>query len=309
MQFDQIYKSIPDLIYQRSIPLYKQDMLVFLINSYPYFSLQNLFKGLLKSMTIHQLFHIEAAHPSWHICLTEALKKMDPLYLESLYNTTNWLPGHQKIFNAFSLPLNQTNYILFGESPYPRDSSANGYAFWDAAVHQLWSDTGLSKPVNRATSLRNMIKMLLIAEGQLTPNDTTQEAIAKLDKTNLVTTNEEFFNNFISHGFLLLNATPVLRSGQVQKDARAWQHFIKHVLHFIFENRPKAELILFGNIANSINNLIVHPETKRFYAEHPYNISFVTNQKVIEFFQPFHLLYKGKDKENLLYLDKKDKVI
>ncbi len=260
-------------------------------------------------MTLHQLFNIEAADPSWHSCLKQALEKMDPLYLDSLYNTTNWLPGHYKIFNAFSLPFHQTHYVLFGESPYPRQDSANGYAFWDAAVNELWSDTGLSKPVNRATSLRNIIKMLLIAEGGLNPDETTQEAIAKIDKNDLVTTNEEFFNNFLSHGFLLLNATPVLRSGQVQKDARAWQIFIKHILNFIFEERPHTQLILLGNIANAIEKVITHPETRRFYAEHPYNISFITNPTVIHFFRPFHLLHKEKYKENLLYLHKKDKVI
>jgi uracil-DNA glycosylase len=241
-------------------------------------------------MTTTQLFNIEAADPSWHVCLTQALEKMDSSYLESLYKTTDWLPGHQKIFNAFSLPLNQTNYILFGESPYPRQASANGYAFWDAAVNQLWSETGLSKPVNRATSLRNIIKMLLIAEGKLNPNETTQTAIAKLNKNTLVETNADLFNNFLSHGFLLLNTTPVLRANQVQKDARAWHPFITNVLNYVIEKRPQVQLLLLGNIANSIEKLITHHETKRLYAEHPYNISFMHNLKIIDFFHPLHLL-------------------
>lgn len=244
-------------------------------------------------MTTRQLFNIEAADPSWHICIKQALEKMDPKYLESLYNTTDWLPGHHKIFNAFSLPLNQTHYVLFGESPYPRPVSANGYAFWDAAVNQLWSDTGLSKSVNRATSLRNIIKMLLIAEDKLTPNDTSQPAIAKLHKNDLIKTNQELFNNFISHGFLLLNATPVLRPGQVQKDAKAWRPFIKDVLQYIFEHKPDVQLILLGNIANAIEKLISHKEIRRFYAEHPYNISFIQNPKIIDFFKPLRLLKKS----------------
>lgn len=244
-------------------------------------------------MTIHQLFNIQAADSSWHDCLTQALKKMNPDYLESLYKTTDWLPGHHKIFNAFSQPVDQTNYVLFGESPYPRQTSANGYAFWDAAVDQLWSDTGLSKPVNRATSLRNILKMLLVAEGELQPAQTSQAAIAKLSKQKLIKTNNELFNNFLSHGFLLLNATPVLRANQVRQDAREWQPFISHVLLFIVEKRPEVELILLGNIANSIEKLISHHETRRFYAEHPYNLSFITNPKVIQFFQPLRLLCKN----------------
>jgi len=241
-------------------------------------------------MSQRQLFNIESADPSWHAYLKQALEKMNPDYLESLYNTTNWLPGHHTIFSAFSLPIHQTNYVLFGESPYPRKASANGYAFWDAAVDQLWSETGLSKPVNRATSLRNILKMLLIADGKLTPNETTQGAIAKLNKQELIKTNNELFDNFLSRGFLLLNATPVLQANQVRKDAREWHPFITHILNCIIEQRPQIQLILLGNIANAIEKLIPHPETRRLYAEHPYNISFINNPKILQFFEPLRLL-------------------
>lgn len=244
-------------------------------------------------ITTSQSFYIEVADPSWHPCLKQALEQMDPDYLHALYNTTNWLPGHHKIFNAFSLPLNKTNYVLFGESPYPRSDSANGYAFWDAAVHQLWSESGLNKSVNRATSFRNIIKMLLVAEGLLDPNETTQSAILKLNKSTLVKTNEELFNNFLSHGFLLLNTTLVLREGFVKKDARAWQAFIKYIVHFICQKQPHVQLILLGNIANSVDKLIPNEEVPRIYAEHPYNISFIQNKKMIQFFHPFHLLCKN----------------
>jgi uracil-DNA glycosylase len=241
-------------------------------------------------MTRRQLFNLEAADASWHECLEQALAKIDPAYLEKLYCSTDWLPGHHTIFNAFSLPVSKTNYVLFGESPYPRAASANGYAFWDAAVNQLWSDTGLSKTVNRATSLRNIIKMLLIAEGKLPPQQTSQSDIAQVDKQSLVKTNQELFQNLLRHGFLLLNATPVLQPEQVKQDARAWQPFVNHVLNFLFQKHPNVQLILLGNIANTIDKLVDHFEVKRLYAEHPYNISFIQNTEVIQFFQPLHLL-------------------
>lgn len=157
------------------------------------------------------------AHLSWLPVLQKALMAMDPIYLRDLFTQTDWLPGPEKIFNAFSLPLNQVNYILMGESPYPRARSANGFAFWDASVQDLWTMTGMSKPVNRATSLRNMIKMLLIGENLLQPNATSQEHIAALDKSTLVQTNDEFFQNFLHHGFLLLNATLVLKKNNPVK--------------------------------------------------------------------------------------------
>lgn len=241
-------------------------------------------------MRIHNLFNLKAVDPSWQSCLQEALSKMDPSYLQTLSDSDQWLPGPDNIFNAFSLPVDKVNFVLFGESPYPRAQSANGYAFWDAAVHQLWSATGLSKEVNRATSLRNIIKTLLVSEGMLRPYQTSQEDIANIDKKNLVQTNKEFFGNFLNHGFLLLNATPVLQINQVRKDANSWHPFIKHVLNFLFKARPNVKLILLGNIANTIDKLIEDPGIEKLYAEHPYNISFIHNDKMLDFFKPLNLL-------------------
>ncbi len=70
-------------------------------------------------MSQHQLFNIEAADPSWHACLKQALGKMDPNYLESLYITTDWLPGHHNIFNAFSLPFHHWFDIAHKRKYFP----------------------------------------------------------------------------------------------------------------------------------------------------------------------------------------------
>jgi uracil-DNA glycosylase len=240
-------------------------------------------------MTTHP-FSLDTVHHSWLNCLQKALSQLDPLYLKSLSHSKQWLPGPQKIFSAFSLPLNQVKYVLFGESPYPRIASANGYAFWDASVKELWSANGMSKTVNRATSLRNLLKMLLIAEGLLDPKNTGQEAIAKIDKPALVQTNQTFFSHLLQEGFLLLNATPVLQSGPPQKDARAWVPFMRNLLTCLLHERPATTLILFGRIASNIEALLPRSHTKKIYAEHPYNLTFITNPVVLNFFRPFHLL-------------------
>jgi len=236
-------------------------------------------------------FHFNRVDPSWRECLQRGLSQIDPPYLEKLSHSHDWLPGPDHLFNAFSLPLHQVNYVLFGESPYPRRDSANGYAFWDAAVTDLWSTTGLNKKVNRATSLRNIIKMLLIAEGLLDPQHTRQEDIARLQKSHLVQTNAAFFTNFLSHGFLLLNASLVLQATPPQYDARAWYPFINQLLDCLLENRPNTTFILLGRIASALDQFIRHhPQIKILSAEHPYNLSFITNHEVIKFFQPLHLL-------------------
>lgn len=246
-------------------------------------------------MTSHSTFNLNHTHPTWRLHIDDALKKMDQCYLQQILLKTDWLPGPDKIFNAFSLSFNDTKYILFGESPYPRLTSANGYAFWDQCVAELWSKTGLSKKVNRATSLRNIIKMLLVAESLTDPRCTNQTAIACIDKNKLVQTNQELFTNLIGHGFLLLNASLVFELGKVQEHAKAWQPFIAHILYVLFKENPHLKLLLFGKIANTIDKLVNNHEGEKIVAEHPYNISFITNPKVIEFFKPLHLLRSRKE--------------
>lgn len=238
-------------------------------------------------------FNLAEVHSSWRPCLDKALANLNADYLRELAHSHDWLPGPDRIFNAFSLPLDQVNYVLFGESPYPRRESANGYAFWDAAVHELWSSTGLSKQVNRATSLRNLIKMLLVAESVLDQAYCNQAEIARINKQDYVQTGAALFENLLRHGFLLLNTTLVLQSGPPHKDAKAWQPFMRELLHCLQQARPQATYILFGRVANSIDDLMVSAQVKKLYAEHPYNLSFISNPDVLTFFKPLHLLVRS----------------
>lgn len=235
---------------------------------------------------MHPLLNTTFIHPEWLDILHTALQQVDPNYLHQLQSGSNWLPGIHNLFAAFSQPLSSTQYILLGESPYPRETSANGYAFWDGAVGALWSPTGLSKEVNRATSLRNLIKMLLHARGDLIDN-TSQEAIAKLDKSHYLQTLSQLFAAFMQHGFLLLNASLVYSEGKIPYHARQWRPFMDSLLNQLADVHPTLKLILFGKIAAQV------PEINRFSSlivEHPYNISFITNPKVMAFFKPMDLL-------------------
>ena len=180
-------------------------------------------------------FDFSAVDPSWLSLVQSALSEVSPDYKLSLLQDSNWLPGKDKLFNAFSLPLNQLKVILFGESPYPRAVSANGYAFYDANVSALWSDTGFSKTVNRATSLRNILKMLLLAEGLLHAEDLSQQAIARLDKSKFIQTLPQLFDRLHQHGFLLLNASLVLSQKPVKVDTKAWQPFMSKLLQLIHQ--------------------------------------------------------------------------
>lgn len=229
---------------------------------------------------------ISKVHPEWKEIVEKALNVMDKDYLIAIQSAKTWLPGLDNLLNAFSLPLSKTNYILLGESPYPRPQSANGYAFWDNAVGSLWSSNGLSKEVNRATSLRNWLKTLLVARGDL-DGDFSKEAIAKLNKSSYWQTAAEFFSSLMNKGFLLLNATLVYEEGKVQYHAKHWLPFMDKLLEELSQIKPEVELILFGKIAEKIKKIDLFP---CLIAEHPYNLSFITNKKVQAFFKPLDLL-------------------
>jgi uracil-DNA glycosylase len=222
--------------------------------------------------------------------IQEALATMDQRYLAQLADT-EWLPGKNAIFNAFSQPIDRVEYVLFGESPYPRKISANGYAFYDAAVSDLWTNSGLSKPVNRATSLRNLIKMLLLADDLLTPDDLSQEAISKVNKTSLIQTNHELFHKLSTKGFLLLNASLVLQVQSPEKDAKAWQPFLLHIVQTLIKHSPTIKWLLFGRIAKNIAPFLRNVNDEQIIiSEHPYNLSFIQQPIILETFKPLNLL-------------------
>jgi uracil-DNA glycosylase len=224
---------------------------------------------------------LKAIDPSWKNLFSQALETVNPDYLDSLMTETNWLPGKENIFKAFSVPLPNVKRVLLGESPYPRVQSANGYAFWDNVVGEIWADPDglkLSKSVNKATSLRNFFKMLIKANN------------GKPD--NCIQTLSELFQNLLNHGFLLLNASLVLHPDRkVKEDAKHWRPFIQTVLNNLYEANSNIELVLFGKIAQEILPLINYP-FKIIQAEHPYNLSFIDNQVVQDYFRPLKLLTK-----------------
>ncbi|NQY42226.1 MAG: uracil-DNA glycosylase [Legionellales bacterium] len=230
-------------------------------------------------------------HPEWRNIVLSATAQMDQEYLSNISTQNNIIPNKDHIFNAFTIPISKVQYILLGESPYPRIDSANGYAFWDAKVKKLWSTSGLTKEVNRATSLRNFIKMLLISSGKLSPLDTSQTAISKINKTNMINTLTELFNCLLDNGFLLLNATLVLSGESVKKDAINWRPFIEYIICQVYKSNNNTKLILFGKIAKEILSMDI-PDMQKLCAEHPYNISFINNPNVLAFFKPLILLNK-----------------
>lgn len=243
---------------------------------------------------------LDHADPSWHVDLLgglQAVADADVGYLDTLAQE-HYLPTRGRLLAAFVQPFDAVRYVLIGEGPYPREASATGVCFMDGAVAGLWSDNGLSKPVNRATSLRNFIKMLLVAEGALQPDATTGGAMATIGAqaqapgSGRVQTLAALQNNLIRQGFLLLNASLVFRTTVTPaRDAQAWLPFLKTVLLALAERSTNPPgLVLWGKIAGQINALEGIERLPRIVAEHPYNLSFIRNRTMHEFFLPMALL-------------------
>ena len=237
------------------------------------------------------------ADPSWRPVLLDGLNavaRANPAYLPDLA-ADHYLPTGQRLFAAFSLPLPKVRYVLVGEGPYPRAESATGVCFMDGAVGSLWCEGGLSKPVNKATSLRNLMKMLLVADGLLDAADTGGAAMAPVAARaagdGTIQTLAQLQENLIGHGFLLLNASLVFRPHvKPVVDARAWLPFLQTVLGALQASGPT--LVLWGKIAEELQKL---PETAglpQIVAEHPYNLTFIHHQGMQELFRPMRLLRK-----------------
>ncbi|MFC3110445.1 uracil-DNA glycosylase [Undibacterium arcticum] len=247
------------------------------------------------------------ADPSWRPVLLQglhAVAQADPAYLPALA-AEEYLPTDGRLFAAFAQPIDAVNYVLVGEGPYPRAQSATGVCFMDGAVGLLWSEAGLSKQVNRATSLRNFMKMLLVADGQLALDHTSGDALAlvalkaRAIGSPAIQTLADLQANLTRHGFLLLNAALAFRPHVAPvKEARAWQPFLQTVLAALVESagrhdKPAPTLVLWGKIAEQLQSLPATAQFPQARGEHPYNLSFIANPAMRALFGPMRLLQKA----------------
>ena len=232
---------------------------------------------------------ISAVDTSWQDALREAFAAFEPEYLDYLERNEGYFPDRKNFLNAFkTLPLEKTRYILFGQDPYPRIESATGYAFIDGKVRSIFSENGLSKEVNRATSLRNFIKMLLLCEGEL-KEDFSKDALAKVDSSAYIQTIDALRKNFERNGVLLLNMALVFSTKEEsKKHIRAWRGFVENLLKVL--QGEDVELILFGKIAEEVARIEGAERFTKHTLPHPYNISFITDPKAHALFGPMHLL-------------------
>lgn len=246
-------------------------------------------------------------HPSWRksvLAALEAMQACDPGYLPGLIEG-EFFPVAGRLFSAFTIPVDQVRYVLVGEGPYPRAESATGFCFMDGAVTEIWSNEaqgGLSKKVNRATSLRNFIKMLLVADEELDEHHTSGTAMLAISakargaNSGFIQSLPELQSNLTKQGFLLLNAALVFRRDVAPAvDAKAWRVFLQVIFATLNEqsNNPEGKpvyLVLWGKIAEQLKQVPASAFFPHVQSEHPYNLSFIGNKTMQDFFAPMHLL-------------------
>ena len=102
--------------------------------------------------------------------------------------------------------------------------------------------------------------------------------------------------NLLRNGFLLLNAALVFRPDIVPlQEARAWRPFLDVVLEALADaagrrGMPPPTLVLWGKIATQVEALSISHGFPMQVAEHPYNLTFITNQSMQKLFGPMALL-------------------
>ncbi len=229
---------------------------------------------------------------SWQPSLKKAYSSLSDEYRAFLEKDNGYFPSSSNYFNAFkTLAKTKVKYILFGQDPYPREQSAGGYAFIDENVKSIFSSSGLSKEVNRATSLRNLMKMLLVARGDLDANSTTQDAIQKIDKNYLIDSIKELRLNFEKSGVLLLNTALIFTDKKSSnRHIKEWRPFMQTLLNELKDDNPK--LILFGTHAKELKKRLNLDSFETIEMEHPYNQTFISNKKAQELFGEMRLLEK-----------------
>lgn len=162
-------------------------------------------------------------------------------------------------------------------------------------MNNLWSTEpqgGLSKKVNRATSLRNFIKMLLVADGRLDVNHTTGAKIitiasaAREVDSGFIQRLPELQQNLDKHGFLLLNASLVFHADVAPiRDAREWQVFLQVIFTSLNSHQhacsaQSVSLVLWGKVAELLKQIPATHFFSHVVSEHPYNLSFIANETV-----------------------------
>jgi uracil-DNA glycosylase len=181
------------------------------------------------------MFSLDEVHPSWRPLFAHQQRLIDSI-LEPL-SGIEIAPAREKVFRAFTTPLEEIRVVIFGQDPYPGIGVADGLAFSSSAENKV------------PPSLRNIFKELSSDLGipiPLSPD----------------------LSPWSRQGILLLNRTLTTVPGSRNAHLEAgWRHFTLAVAQYLSQHNVVA--ILWGNYAQELSPLF----TYRIESPHPSPLS------------------------------------
>lgn len=160
-------------------------------------------------------------HQSWHSIIEPALEGAEILKLRDLVlPKSKYHPDKDKIFNVFSMPLDDIKVVILGQDPYPTPNDAIGFAF------AISNDTNTRKPV----SFRNIEK----------------EVGHSLDRE---------LKSWRDQGVFLLNTALTVESKRAGSHLSYWKDFSKRVISQI-SKQVNPVWFLWGLHAQSYKDII-----------------------------------------------------
>ncbi len=153
------------------------------------------------------------------------------------------IPAKERIFHVFTVvPPQKVCCVLYGEDPYPRRSSANGVAFWDAQIKD-WNDRTVGN------SMKNILKALLIAHG-LATYGTPLSRCREIALEQGIKGPGDLFRHWLDHGVLLVNVALTFSTFQEKKKHFAfWRPFHLALIQALNARKPSPFYILWGRKA------------------------------------------------------------
>ncbi len=161
------------------------------------------------------------------------------------------VPQKENIFAVFHrVPFSKVCCVLYGEDPYPRITSANGIAFWDAEI-KTWDDKTVGN------SMKNILKALLVAHGYATYHTPIKECRQIAGRLGIKGP-ADLFEHWLRKGVLMVNVALTFSSfAEKKKHFKFWEPF-HHALIPALNRRPASPFyILWGKKAQQWEPTIV----------------------------------------------------
>jgi len=161
------------------------------------------------------------------------------------------IPAKKNIFHVFrEVSPQKVCCVLYGEDPYPRPSSANGIAFWDAQI-KTWDDRTVGN------SMKNILKALLVAHG-LAEYKTPISECRKTALAHGIKGPGDLFRHWLKHGVLLINVALTFSEFKDKKlHFEFWRPFHLALIKALNRRKPSPFYILWGKKAQQWQPIIL----------------------------------------------------